>query len=89
MITFKDEPLMLGDGAKHLSLTRPLPNMSMPRFFLLIRAQRSTHATRAAAELWINTARHRGPSRKSAMFNKLHQELPQLFGRATELSRLG
>jgi hypothetical protein len=32
IITFKDEPLMLGGEAKHLSLTRPSPNMSMSRF---------------------------------------------------------
>ena len=82
MISFKDEPLMLGDGAKILSLTRLLPNMSMPHLFPLITAQRSTHATRTAAELWINI---RGPSRKSAMFNQPHQELPQLFRGATEL----
>jgi hypothetical protein len=35
-ITFKDEPLMLGSAAKHLSLTRPSPNMSMSRFLPLI-----------------------------------------------------
>jgi hypothetical protein len=53
-----------------------------------ITAQRSTRATRT--ELWINAApRDMGPSRKSAMFNQLHQELPQLFSGATELSRLG
>jgi hypothetical protein len=69
-ITFKDEPLMLGDGAKHLSLTRPFPNMSMPRLFPPITGQRSTRATRT--ELWINVARRdMGPSRKSAMFNQL------------------
>jgi len=83
MISFKDEPLMLGDGAKILSL---LPNMSMPHLFPLITAQRSTHATRTAAELWINI---RGPSRKSAMFNQPHQELPQLFRGATELTLRG
>ena len=81
MISFKDEPLMLGDGAKILSLTRLLPHL-----FPLITAQRSTHATRTAAELWINI---RGPSRKSAMFNQPHQELPQLFRGATELPLRG
>jgi len=53
-----------------------------------ITTQGSTRATKTG--LWINVApRDMGPSRKSAMFNQLHQELPQLLSGATELSRLG
>jgi S1-C subfamily serine protease len=78
----------LGRG-ETLSLTRPLPNMSMSGFSPVIVAQRSTSATRVVTETWIDVvSRDRGPSRKSAIFSQLHQELPQLFSRAAELSRL-